>query len=69
MFGSVARGEDRPDSDVDLLADPHPASGCSDWAGCGAELEQILHARIDLVPAGDLKPSVAKRIAAELVAL
>jgi predicted nucleotidyltransferase len=33
------------------------------------ELEQILHAQVDLVPASDLKPLVARRVAADLVAL
>ncbi|GMA18262.1 XRE family transcriptional regulator [Arsenicicoccus piscis] len=31
VFGSVARGEDGPDSDVDLLVDLAPGGGCSLW--------------------------------------
>jgi uncharacterized protein len=68
VFGSVARGQDRPDIDVDLLADLPPAWGCSGW-GVQAELESILGSRVDLVPAGDLKPQVRARTEGDLVAL
>lgn len=69
VFGSVARGEDQPGSDVDLLADIPPGLGLFGLGRVRAELESILQAQVDLVPAGDLKPSVARRVAAELVAL
>jgi uncharacterized protein len=69
VFGSVARGEDQPGSDVDLLVDIPPGLGLLGLGRVRAELEQILHAPVDLVPAGDLKPRVAQRVAAELVAL
>jgi predicted nucleotidyltransferase/DNA-binding XRE family transcriptional regulator len=69
VFGSVARGEDRPGSDVDLLADLPPSLGLLGLGRVRAELEQILQAQVDLVPASDLKPLVARRVAAELIAL
>jgi predicted nucleotidyltransferase/DNA-binding XRE family transcriptional regulator len=56
VFGSVARGEDRPDSDVGL-------------GRVQADLEAILGAKVDLVPAGDLKPAVRARAERDLVAL
>ena len=48
VFGSVARGQDRPDSDVDLLADLPPGLGLLGAAG------------VDLV-AGTLKPAIRTR--------
>lgn len=69
VFGSVARGEDQPGSDVDLLADIPPGLGLLGLGRVRAELEQILHATVDLVPADDLKPLVARRVAEDLVAL
>ena len=69
VFGSVARGEDQPGSDVDLLVDIAPGLGLFGLGRARAELEQILHAQIDLVPASDLKPLVAQRVAVDLVAL
>jgi uncharacterized protein len=69
VFGSVARGEDRADSDVDLLADLPPGMGLLGLGRVRAELEAILGAKVDLIPASDLKPAVRARVEPELVAL
>jgi uncharacterized protein len=69
VFGSVARGEDRPDSDVDLLADLPPGISLFGLGRLQAELEAILGARVDLVQLQDLKPDVRARIDPDLVAL
>ena len=69
VFGSVARGEDRPDSDVDLLADLPPGMSLFELGRVQAELEAILGTQVDLVPAGDLKPDVRSRTDRDLVAL
>jgi predicted nucleotidyltransferase len=64
-----ARGEDRPDSDIDLLADLPPGMSFFGLERLQAELEAILDARVDLVPMQDLKPDVRARVEADLVAL
>lgn len=69
VFGSVARGEDQPNSDVDLLADLPSEMGLLGLGRVQAELEAILDARVDLVPAADLKREVRLRVEDELVAL
>ncbi|HUC26128.1 MAG TPA: nucleotidyltransferase family protein [Streptosporangiaceae bacterium] len=69
VFGSVARGEDRADSDVDLLADLPAGISLFGMARLQADLESILGTRVDLVPAADLKPDVRSRVERELVAL
>jgi uncharacterized protein len=69
VFGSVARGEDRPDSDVDLLVDLPPDMGLLGLGRVQEELEAILGTKVDLVPASDLKPAVRARAERELVAL
>jgi uncharacterized protein len=69
VFGSVARGEDRPDSDVDLLADLPTGLSLFGLGRVEADLEAILGARVDLIPAGDLKPGVRARVKPDLVAL
>ena len=69
VFGSVARGEDRPGSDVDLLADLPPGLSLFGLGRAEADLEAILGTRVDLVPAADLKPGVRHRIERDLVAL
>lgn len=69
LFGSVARGQDRPDSDVDLLADLPPGMSLFGLARLQADLEAVLGSRVDLVPAADLKPDVRARVGRDLVAL
>ena len=69
VFGSVARGQDRPGSDVDLLADLPPELSLFGLARVQDELEAILGTRVDLVPAQDLKPGVRARVEQKLVAL
>jgi predicted nucleotidyltransferase/DNA-binding XRE family transcriptional regulator len=69
LFGSVARGEDGPTSDVDLLVDVQPRVGLFGLAELRAELEQMLRTRVDLVPAQGLKADVRSRVEAELVPL
>jgi uncharacterized protein len=69
VFGSVARGQDREDSDVDLLANLPAGMSLFGLARLQSELEAIIGARVDLIPAGDLKPDVRDRAARDLVAL
>ena len=69
VFGSVARGEDRPDSDVDLLVDLPPGLSLFGLARAEADLEAILGTRVDLIPAADLKPGVRERAERDLVEL
>lgn len=69
VFGSVARGEEGPDSDVDLLADLPAGMSLLGLGRLEAELEAILGTRVDLIPAADLKPGVRERIERDVVAL
>ncbi len=69
VFGSVARGEDTVASDIDLLVDVAPGVGLLGLARCQRELESLLEASVDLVPADDIKPGVANSVLAEVVAL
>jgi predicted nucleotidyltransferase/DNA-binding XRE family transcriptional regulator len=70
VFGSVARGGDRPDSDVDVLVDLPASVGLFGLGRLQSDLESVLDGiRVDLVPAGDLKPDVRGRVEAEAVPL
>jgi uncharacterized protein len=69
VFGSVARGDDHADSDVDLLADLPPGLSLYGPGRVEADLEAILGARVDLIPAADLKPAVRERVERDMVAL
>jgi predicted nucleotidyltransferase len=69
VFGSVARGADTADSDIDLLVDVSPDVGLFALARLQCALEGILRARVDVVPADDLKAAVREDVRADLVAL
>lgn len=69
VFGSVARGDDRPDSDLDLLVELPAGTGLLRIARIEAELEAILGTRVDLVSAASLKPGARERVRQDLVAL
>jgi len=69
VFGSVARGEETADSDVDLLVQPPLDMGLLGLARLQRDLETILEARVDLVPLDDLKPAVYQSVVAEMIVL
>lgn len=69
LFGSVARGDDGPDSDIDLLVDVAPDVGLFALGRMRSEAERILGTTVDIVPANSLKPDVAQRVLAEAIAL
>lgn len=69
VFGSVARGEDGPDSDLDILADLPPDLGLLGLGRVQADLERIVGTPVDLIPAQDLKSEVRERVAHDVVRL
>lgn len=69
VFGSVARGEDRSDSDLDLLVNLPPEMGLIGLGTARDALEAIVGCTVDLVPASDLKPNIRKRVEVEMIAL
>lgn len=69
VFGSVARGQDRPDSDVDLLVDLPSNMGLLALGQAEAAFEAILGVRVDLAPASDLKPDARERVDQDAIRL
>jgi uncharacterized protein len=55
LFGSAARGDDRPDSDIDLLVDFDQDSSLFDLMRMSRELEALLGRAVDVVSSGGLK--------------
>jgi uncharacterized protein len=69
LFGSVARGDDGPESDIDLLVDIAPDIGLFALGRMRSEAERILGSSVDIVPANSLKADVAERVLAEAIPL
>ena len=61
LFGSCARGEDGPDSDVDILVtfDKEAKVSLFDHLGMTYELQDLLGRDVDLVTDGTLLPAIA----------
>jgi predicted nucleotidyltransferase len=55
LFGSVARGDDRADSDVDLLVQLAPGRTLLDLARLETRLEQLLQRPVEVVPEAGLR--------------
>lgn len=64
LFGSFSRGEERTDSDVDILVtlDKDAHVGLLKFSGMRLELEQILQRRVDLVVDGTLIPCAVESV-------
>jgi uncharacterized protein len=69
VFGSVARGEDRDGSDIDLLVDVDEGVGLVGIGGLARELTDLLGVPVDVVPADSLKRTLRAEVLAEAVPL
>ena len=71
VFGSVATGMDREDSDVDILIDPESGYPLTffDLAHLQDHLEELFHKQVDLVTKHGLSPFMAQRVLAQRVVL
>lgn len=69
VFGSVARGEAGPDSDVDFLVEFKAGRG--PWYGGGliADLEDLLHRRVDVATVEELHWYIRDQVLKEAMPL
>jgi predicted nucleotidyltransferase len=67
IFGSHARGESKPGSDIDLLVDFESQPGFDNFMGLKMELEDRLGAKVDLLCRKACAPRFLKAIEPELL--
>ncbi len=67
IFGSTARDEARPDSDVDTLIEIGRPAGFFTISKVNSYLEDALGAKVDLVTPGALRSPIRERIYEELI--
>ncbi|MBF0319714.1 MAG: nucleotidyltransferase family protein [Nitrospirae bacterium] len=62
IFGSVARGDESENSDIDVLVDFTENADLFDYVGLALFLEEKLHRRVDVVPIDTIKPEIATAV-------
>ena len=69
VFGSVARGDQRSDSDIDFLVDFEPGRSLLDLTGLWLDFEGTLGCKVDVVSSRGLKPRVASEVMRDAISL
>ena len=69
VFGSVARGEARPESDIDFLVEMDSGRSLLDLIELSQDLELLLQHKVDVLTDQGLSPHLEQRIHAEAVPL
>lgn len=69
VFGSVARGDARSDSDVDILVDMEPGRSLFDLGGLLYDLQTLLGVDVDVVTEKGLRPRIRAQVMQEAVPL
>ena len=65
FFGSFVKGEEREDSDIDILVEFGGEKSLLDLAGLKIELEELLGRRVDVLTYNSLHPLLKDRILKE----
>lgn len=69
VFGSVARGDEGPTSDIDFLVELAPGARPIEILAIGADLEAALGVSVDVGTPGSLREHVRDEVLAEAIAL
>lgn len=67
LFGSFARGEQKVESDVDILVDFAEHADLFDYMGLGLFLEEKLNRKVDIVPQKALRKEIKAEVLRETV--
>lgn len=69
LFGSVARGDNRPDSDIDIMIEIEPDARITvyDYAGLKEYIESLFDGPVDVVSRDGLKPYVRPAATADAI--
>ena len=69
IFGSLARGEARPESDIDFLVEMEPGRSLFDLGGLLYDLEQLLGVEVDVVTEKGLRARLREKVLQEAIPL
>ena len=69
VFGSYARGEEKEESDIDVLADFEKGADLFDFVGLGLFLEEKLNCKVDVVPQRSIRKEIKANVLRETIYL
>ena len=69
IFGSIVRGEETKESDIDVLVEIERRMSLLDFVGLKLELEDALGRKVDLGEYSTIKPIIREQILSEEVAI
>ncbi|MBM4272186.1 MAG: nucleotidyltransferase family protein [Deltaproteobacteria bacterium] len=69
IFGSYARGEEHPDSDIDMLVDMEQDRSLLDIIAIKHDLEDLIQRKVDVVTVNSISPYLKESILQSAVAL
>jgi hypothetical protein len=69
VFGSVARGEDNEESDLDILVDVKRATSLLTLVRVQDDLAKVTGVKVDLRTPGDLHPRLIEKVLTEAIVL
>jgi hypothetical protein len=67
IFGSWARGEARPDSDIDILVKLDPGRSLLDLIAIEQDLEDLLGCKIDVLTEASISPHIREQVLKDAV--
>ena len=69
IFGSVARGEQHAESDIDVIVDFDPSARITiyDYVGIKDEISELFEQPVDVIDRRGLKPHLREPVARDLV--
>jgi hypothetical protein len=67
VFGSIARGEAKPDSDLDILIELAPGRSLLDLIALKQDLEDLLGCQVDVVTKTAISPYIRQQVLSEAI--
>ena len=69
LFGSMARGDERSDSDLDMLVEMEAGRSLIDHMALKQDLEALLGREVDVVTEKSLHPRIREKVLREAISL
>jgi len=69
IFGSIARGEGKRDSDLDVLVDLEPGRSLLDIIAIKQDLEDLLNTKVDVVTEAAVSPYIRDEVLRQAISL